>query len=141
MRDARLVCSRGRLVQARPTLAALRVSRPYQSAVRHMWNDAMQHPILSRAFSCGVAMEPFRVCGSLRCHCVRHIRACNSHRADAATADPSFDAARESVFACLSHLRARAKLDLFAAALAQFLNCTASVSDAFKERRPREPSI
>jgi len=121
MRDARLVCSRGRLVQARPTLAALRVSRPHQSAVRHVRNDAMRHPILSRPLSCGIAMEPIRVRGSLRRDWFRRIRACNSRSAYAATADPSFDAARESIFACLSHLCARAKLDLFAAALAQLL--------------------
>ena len=66
-------------------------------------------------------MEPIRVRGSLRRDCVRHIRACNSHSAHAATADPCFHAARENIFACLSHLCARAKLDLFAAALAQLL--------------------
>ena len=93
----------------------------YQPAVRHMRNDAMRHPIFSRPFSCRIAMEPIRVRGSLRRHCVRHIRACNSRSAHAATADPSFDAARENIFACLSHLCARAKLDLFAAALAQLL--------------------
>lgn len=66
-------------------------------------------------------MEPIRVRRSLRCDRVRHIRACNSRSAYAAIADPSFDAARENLFACLSHLCARAKLDLFAAALAQLL--------------------
>ena len=66
-------------------------------------------------------MEPIRVRGSLRCHWVRRIRACNRHSANAATADSSFDAARKNIFACLSHLRTRAKLDLFAAALAQLL--------------------
>ncbi len=66
-------------------------------------------------------MEPIRVRGSLRCHWVRRIRACNGHSAYAATADPSFDAAHENIFACLSHLRTRAKLDLFVAALAQLL--------------------
>jgi hypothetical protein len=122
MRDARLVCSRGRLVQARPTLAALRVSRPHQPAVRYVRNDAMRYPILSRPLSCGIAMEPIRVRGSLRCHRVRRVRACNSRSAYAATADPSFDAARKNIFACLSYLRTRAKLDLFAAALAQLLD-------------------
>ena len=74
-------------------------------------------------------MEPIRIRGSLRRDCVRRIRACNAHRAHAATADPYFDAARENIFACLSHLCARAELDLFAAALAQFLNCTAPVKE------------
>ena len=45
----------------------------------------------------------------------------------ATTADPSFHAACENIFACLSYLRARAKLDLFAAALAQLLECSAWV--------------
>ena len=72
-------------------------------------------------------MEPIRVCGSLRRDCVRYIRACDSHSAHAATADPSFHAARENIFAGLSHLGARAKLDLFAAALAQLLECSACV--------------
>src|SRR5512132_1549784 len=89
-----------------------------------MRNDAMRHPILSRPFSRRIAMEPIRVRGSLRRDCVRRIRASNSRSAYAATADPSFDAARENIFACLSHLCARAKLDLFAAALAQLLECS-----------------
>src|SRR5262249_29364232 len=81
----------------------------------------MRHPILSRSFSGGIAMEPIRVRDSLRRHWVRHIRACNTHCAHAATADSSFHAARESIFACLNHLSAGAKLDLFAGALAQLL--------------------
>src|SRR5947208_3458953 len=68
-----------------------------------------------------VAMEPICVRGALRCHWVRRIRACNSHSAHSTTADPSFDAARKIICACLSHLHTRAKLDLFAAALAQLL--------------------
>lgn len=66
-------------------------------------------------------MEPVRVRGSFRGHRVRRIRACNGHSAHAATEDKCFDAARESIFARLDHLCARAKLDLFAAALAQLL--------------------
>ena len=66
-------------------------------------------------------MEPIRVRGSLWCHWVRCIRFWNSHRARAETADSSFDAEREKIFASLSHLCARAKLDLFAASLAQLL--------------------
>src|SRR5207249_10748832 len=112
---------RSRVANDRSAVAAVRFSRPYQPAVRHVRNDAMRHSIFSRPFSCGVAMEPIRVRGSLWCHWVRHIRVCNSHSAYAPTANPSFDAARENVFACLSHLCARAKLDLFAAALAQLL--------------------
>jgi len=109
------------LADARVTVAALHVSRAYQPAVRHMRNDAMRHPILSPPFSCGIAMEPIRVRGSLRRDCVRRIRACNSRSAYATATNPSFDAARENIFACLSHLCARVKLDLFAAALAQLL--------------------
>jgi len=75
-------------------------------------------------------MEPIRVRRSLRCHWVRRIRAWNSRSAYAAAADPSFDAALENVFARLNHLRARAKLDLFAAALARFLNCRAFLRNA-----------
>lgn len=67
-------------------------------------------------------MEPIRIRGSLWSHRVRPICACNGHGANAATADPCFDAACENVLACLNHLWARAKLDLFAAALAQLLN-------------------
>ena len=66
-------------------------------------------------------MEPIRVRGSLRCRCVRHIRARNGGSAHAATADPFFHAARENMFACFSDLCACAKLDLFGAALAQLL--------------------
>ena len=66
-------------------------------------------------------MEPIRVRGSLRRDCVRHIRACDSHSAHAATANPCFDAPHENIFACFSHLCAGVKLDLFAAALAQLL--------------------
>ena len=66
-------------------------------------------------------MEPIRVCGPLRRDRIRRVRAGYSHSARAATADPSFHAARENIFACLGHLYARAKLDLFAAALAELL--------------------
>src|SRR5215469_16430712 len=86
-----------------------------------MRNDAMRHPILSRPFSCGIAMEPFCVRDSLRRHCIRRIRPCSTHCAYAATADSSFDAGRENILACLSHLCARAELDLFATTLAQLL--------------------
>ena len=89
--------------------------------MRYLWNDAMRHPIFSWPFSCRVTMEPIRVCGSLWGHRVRCVRACNGHGAHAATADKCFDAARENISTCLSHLCARAKLGLFAAALAQFL--------------------
>ena len=102
-------------------MAALHFPRDYQSAMCHVRNDAMRDPIFPWTFSRRIAMEPIRVRGSLRRDCVRHIRSCNSHGARAATADPSFHAACENVFACLSHLGARAELDLFAAALAQFL--------------------
>jgi hypothetical protein len=70
-------------------------------------------------------MEPIRVRGSLRRHWFRRIRACNSLSAHAAVAFPRLDPARENIFARLSHLRARAKLDLFAAALAQLLERSA----------------
>jgi hypothetical protein len=66
-------------------------------------------------------MEPTRVRSSVQRRYVRCICACNRPSAHAATADPRFDAARENIFACLSDLCARVKLDLFAAALAQFL--------------------
>ena len=66
-------------------------------------------------------MEPIRVYGPLRRDRIRRVRAGNSHSARAATADPSFHAARENTFAHLGHVCARAKLDLFAAALAELL--------------------
>jgi len=66
-------------------------------------------------------MEPFRFRGSLRRYCIRYIRAFHTHCSDTASADPRFDAAREDIFARLNHLCARAKLGLFAAALAQVL--------------------
>ena len=81
-------------------------------------------------------MEPVRVRGSLRGHCVRRVCARNGHSAHAATEDKCFDAARESILARLDHLCARAKLDLFAAALAQLLNC-ASCSHGPAGRRQR----
>jgi hypothetical protein len=114
----------------RTALAAVRVSRAYQAAVCHMRNDAMRDPVLSRAFSYSIEMEPIRVRDSLRRYCLRYIRAYNTHCSHAATEDKCFDAARESILARLDHLCARAKLDLFAAALAQLLNCVASVSKA-----------
>ena len=52
---------------------------------------------------------------------------CNSRSAHAPTADRYFDAAHENIFASLSHLCARAVLDLFAAALAELLECSACV--------------
>lgn len=66
-------------------------------------------------------MEPFRVRYSLCGHCVRRVRACNRDGAFAAIANKCFDAARENIFAYISPLCARAKLDIFAAALAQLL--------------------
>src|SRR4029450_2296480 len=103
---------RSRVANDRTAVATVRVSRPYQSAVRDMWNDAMRYPILSRPFSCGITMEPTRVGSSVRGGGVRYICANNPHSAHAATADPRFDAARENIFACLSDLCARVKLDL-----------------------------
>src|SRR6516164_462492 len=86
-----------------------------------MRNDAMRQPILSRPFSRGIAMESTGVHGSLRSRCIRRIRPCSTHCAYAATTDRSFDAACENDLASLSHLCARAKLDLSAGALAQLL--------------------
>ena len=63
-------------------------------------------------------------------HCIRCIRPCSTHCAHAATADSSFDAACENDLASLSHLCARAELDLFAAALAQFLKALAVAEGA-----------
>src|SRR6516165_8810891 len=112
-----------------------------------MRNDAMRHPILSRPFSCGIAMESIGIHGSLRSRCVRCVRVCSTHCAYAATADPSFDTACENDLASLSHLCARSELDLFAAALAQLLkgSCGSRGSDlgfgnhvAYRRgRRPR----
>ena len=76
-------------------------------------------------------MEPIRVRRSLRRDCVRRIRACNCRSAHAATADPYIDATHENAFACLSYLCARAKLDIFVAALAQLLEI--SVRQSFLE--------
>ena len=91
-------------------------------------------------FLARIAMEPIRVRGSLRRDCVRRIRACNSRSAHTPTADPSFDAARENIFACLSHLCARAKLDLFAAALAQLLNVGRLCQTRALSKRPTSRS-
>jgi len=77
-------------------------------------------------------MEPIRVRGSLRRDCVRRVRACNSRNAYATATNPSFDAARENIFACLSHLCARVELDLFAAAFAQLL----AINDGFQAVSP-----
>ena len=66
-------------------------------------------------------MEPIRVYGPLRRDRIRRVRAGNSHSARAAAADPCLHAACENIFACLGHLCARAKLDLFASALAELL--------------------
>jgi len=81
----------------------------------------MRHRVFSGPFCCGAPVEPIRVRGPLRRDWIRRVRAGNSHSARPSTADSSFHAARESIFACLGHLRARAKLDLFAAALAELL--------------------
>src|SRR5215831_4406140 len=98
--------------------------------MRHVRNDAMCDSILSRPLSRRIEMEPTRVRGSLRRDRLRRLCACNARNARATGADQCVDATGESIFACLSDLRACAKLDVFAAALAQFLNCMASVSDA-----------
>lgn len=86
--------------------------------MRHVRDDAMWHPILSRQFPCRVAMEPIRVCGSLWSHRVRPVRASNGDSTHAAGAGPCFDAARENNAAYRSHLRCGVKLDVSAAALA-----------------------
>ena len=70
-------------------------------------------------------MESLRIRGPLRLHCVRYIRARNTHSGYAATAAQAFHAARENIFACLSRLFARGELDIFTAALAQLLNSRA----------------
>jgi len=93
----------------------------------------MRHPIFSWPFSCRIAMEPVRVRSSLWGNRVRRIRVCNGHRARAATANKCFNATRENIFAGLSHLCARAKLDLFAPALAQLLKGAC----CSRGRRPR----
>ena len=80
-------------------------------------------------------MEPIRVRGSLRCHWVRRIRGCNSRSAYASAADQSFDAAGENVFACVSHLCTRAKLDLLAATLAQLLDARVCFKGARQNNR------
>jgi hypothetical protein len=57
------------LVDARVAMAALRVSRSYQPAVRHVRNDAMRHPILHGHFLAALQWNPFVfavLCGSLR---------------------------------------------------------------------------
>lgn len=81
----------------------------------------MRHPILSRPLRRRTAMEPIRVRSYLRRDRLRCLRIGDIGDARAAFADPCFDAARKNVLACLNHLCARAKLDLFAAALAQLL--------------------
>lgn len=101
--------------------------------MRHVWNDAMRHPIFSRPFSCRVAMESTRVRNSLWSYRLRRVRACNSDRAHGTSADKCFHAASENIFACLSHLRAGVKLGLFAAALAQLLN---ALRPSFASEKP-----
>jgi hypothetical protein len=104
-----------------PSMAALRVSRRYQTALRHVWNDAMRHPILSGPFSCRVRMEPACLRGAMRRNCVRCI--CGGHAlvARTACADLFFERSFKEILACLNHLSARIKLELSTVALAQFL--------------------
>jgi len=104
-----------------PAVAALRVSRPYQTALRHVWNDAMRDPILSGPFSRCVRMESTYLRSAVLGYHVRCLRARDVGRARAAFEDPCCDATDENIVARLGYLCARVKLDLFAAPLAQIL--------------------
>ena len=126
VRDTRIArLSRG-LVCPRVAVAAMRISRAYRFAVRDLRNDAMRDPILSGPFSRRIQMESARLHSALRRNRLRCLRTGDIGDARAAFADPFFDATGENIFACLSRLCARAKLDLFTGTLAQFLNCRAS---------------
>ena len=103
----------------RPAVAALRVSRPYQTAMRHMWNDAMRHPILSRPLSRRIQVESTHLHSALRRNCLRHVCIYDAGGARTASADLFFEQPLKKTLACLSHLCACTKLDLFGGALAQ----------------------
>ena len=101
-----------------PAVAALRLSRSYQTAVRHVWNDAMRDPILSGSFSCRIRMESTCFRSALLGDRFRHLRAGDVAGARAAFECPCFDATGENLSSYLGRLRARAKLDLSPASLA-----------------------
>src|SRR5437667_5852394 len=102
-----------------PAVAALRVSRPHQTAMPHMWNDAMRHPILSRPLSRRIQMESTHLHSALRGNCLRCVCICDAGGARTASADLFFEQPLKEILACLGHLCACIKLDLFAATLAQ----------------------
>ena len=110
------------MVNDRVALAAVRFSRPYQLPCVTCGMTRCGIQFFHGHFLAALRWNPFVFVGSLRRHRVRRIRAGNGHRAHAAIAGPSFHATGENLFACLSHLCARAELDVSATALAQFLN-------------------
>ena len=103
-------------------MAGLHFSRAHWLAVYDMRNDAMRHSILSWPLCRRVEMESTDFRTSVRCNSLRSVRFRNTHDARAASADSCFDKAREYIFVCVRHLCDCAKLDLFAFALARFLN-------------------
>ena len=103
-------------------MAGVHFSRGYWLAVCDMRNDAVRDSILSWSLRRRIEMEPTDFHTSVWYNSLRSVRVRNTHDARAASANACFDKAREYIFACLSPLGDCAKLDLFATALAQFLN-------------------
>ena len=75
----------------RPAMATLRVSRPHETAVPHVWDDAMWDPILSGPFSRRIQMESGRLHSALRRNRLRCLRTGDIGDARAAFADPFFE--------------------------------------------------
>ena len=75
----------------RPAVAALRVSRPHQTAMPYVWDDAMRDPILSGPFSRRIQVESAHFHSALRRNRLRCLRTGDIGDALAAFADPFFE--------------------------------------------------
>ena len=122
----------------RPAVAALRVSRSYPTPMRDVWNDALRDSILSRSLSRRIQMESTHLHSALRGYFLRCVCTCGAGVARTASADLFFERPLKKILACLSRICACTKLGLFAAALAQFLRCSACVPACGRKCRKPE---
>ena len=109
------------LADARVAVAAMRLSRHYPLAVRHMWNDTLRHPIFSWSPRGRIKVESTGVRSAMLGYRFRCLRAGDFGGARATSENLFVKRPRQEIFACLSDLCGHAELDLFAPPLAQFL--------------------
>lgn len=79
------------MVDNRPAMAALLVSRPHQAAMPYVWDDEMRDPILSGPFSRRIQVESTRLHSALLRNRLRCLRTGDFGDARAAFADPFFE--------------------------------------------------